>query len=73
MNETKDTPQRRHVLKKRSLGLCGYVGCHEKTGEAYYCLEHRAYMSAGARKSYYARQGRPTPEVKRAYQKLDNS
>ena len=61
----------RHVHKKRALGLCGYVGCHEKTGNRYYCRDHTDYMSIRSRISYYITKGREVPPVKREYKKLD--
>lgn len=32
---------RKHRLKKRAEGLCGYNGCRVVTAESYYCPLHR--------------------------------
>lgn len=66
----KDTPKLRHIRRKRSLGYCGYVGCHVIAVVGYYCTKHRRYMSKAVRESYYRKLGKPVPETTREYKKI---
>jgi hypothetical protein len=50
--------QLKHRKRRRERNLCGWEGCPEVTGEAYYCAAHNEKQNARRRKKPEA----PTPE-----------